>query len=41
MPPIRYEMANRAMKKTLTIPKWLNDLAEERGVNYSRLLQKL
>lgn len=39
MPPIRDEMANRAVKKTLTIPKWLNDLAEERHVNFSHLLQ--
>ena len=40
MPPIRDEMANRSVKKTLTIPKWLNDLAEENDVNYSRILQE-
>ncbi|MBU2703805.1 hypothetical protein Ga0466249_004955 [Sporomusaceae bacterium BoRhaA] len=28
MPPVRDEMANRALKKTLSIPQWLNDLAE-------------
>ena len=39
MPLIRDEMANRAVKKTLTIPKWLNDLGEERKVNFSQLLQ--
>ena len=39
MPPVRDEMAERAVKKTLTIPKWLNDLAEENKVNFSRILQ--
>lgn len=39
MPLIRDRMANRAVKKTLTIPKWLNDLAEERGLNFSHILQ--
>lgn len=40
MPPVRDEMANRAVKKTLTIPQWLNDIAERRKVNYSHLLQE-
>ena len=39
MPPFRDEVEQRAVKKTLTIPKWLNDLAEERGVNFSHILQ--
>ncbi|ADG83319.1 type II toxin-antitoxin system HicB family antitoxin [Thermincola potens] len=39
MPLIRDEMANKAVKKTLTIPKWLNDLAEKKQVNFSHLLQ--
>lgn len=39
MPLIRDEMANKAVKKTLTIPKWLNDLGEEKKVNFSQLLQ--
>ncbi len=39
MPFIRDEMASRAVKKTLTIPKWLNDLAEEKQVNFSHILQ--
>ncbi|MDD2215264.1 MAG: type II toxin-antitoxin system HicB family antitoxin [Eubacteriales bacterium] len=39
MPPVRKEMMNRSVKKTLTIPKWLNDIAEEKGVNYSHILQ--
>ena len=33
------EMAEKAVKKTLTIPKWLNDVAEENNVNFSRILQ--
>jgi len=37
--PIRDELANRAVKKTLTIPKWLNDEAEKAGVNFSQVLQ--
>jgi len=39
MPPFRHALAQRAVKKTLTIPKWLNDLAEEKGVNFSQVLQ--
>lgn len=39
MPPVRDEMENRAVKKTLTIPKWLNDAAEEKQVNFSQVLQ--
>lgn len=29
----------KAVKKTLTIPSWLNDLAEENHINFSGLLQ--
>jgi hypothetical protein len=32
-------MEDRAIKKTLTIPKWLNDLAEKNRVNFSHILQ--
>ncbi|APC46477.1 MULTISPECIES: type II toxin-antitoxin system HicB family antitoxin [Aeribacillus] len=39
MPPFRHEMENKAVKKTLTIPKWLDDLAKEHNVNYSQILQ--
>lgn len=39
MTPFRDAMENRAVKKTLTIPAWLNDAAESRGVNYSQILQ--
>lgn len=39
MPLIREEMANKAIKKTLTIPYWLNKLAEDKKVNFSQTLQ--
>ncbi|MBF4696087.1 type II toxin-antitoxin system HicB family antitoxin [Fusibacter ferrireducens] len=39
MKPVRDYMQNKAIKKTLTIPKWLNDIAVENDVNFSQLLQ--
>ena len=30
---------NKSVKKTLTIPAWLNDMATERGINFSQVLQ--
>ncbi len=30
----------KAVKKTLTIPAWLNDLAVERNYNFSQILQE-
>lgn len=30
---------SRAVKKTLTIPAWLNSLAVDRGINFSQVLQ--
>ncbi|HZK54255.1 MAG TPA: type II toxin-antitoxin system HicB family antitoxin [Desulfosporosinus sp.] len=39
MPAFRDQMENKAIKKTLTIPKWLNDLAEQKNVNFSHVLQ--
>ncbi|MBR1810753.1 MAG: type II toxin-antitoxin system HicB family antitoxin [Clostridia bacterium] len=30
---------NKAIKKTLTIPSWLNTMAERKGVNFSQVLQ--
>lgn len=36
---IRDKMQNKAIKKTLTIPQWLNDIAEYNRVNYSQILQ--
>ncbi|ABO50079.1 protein of unknown function UPF0150 [Desulforamulus reducens MI-1] len=35
----RQENDNRAVKKTLTIPNWLNSKAEKAGVNFSQTLQ--
>lgn len=40
MPPFREAIRQKPVKKTLTIPQWLNDLAEREGVNFSHLLQK-
>lgn len=31
---------NKAVKKTLTIPAWLNTMAERQGINFSTVLQK-
>lgn len=39
MPLVRDEIENKSIKKTITIPKWLNDLAEDKNVNFSKLLQ--
>lgn len=36
----RRENDNRAVKKTLTIPSWLNTQAEKAGVNFSQILQE-
>ena len=30
----------KAIKKTLTIPQWLNTLAEREGINFSKVLQQ-
>ena len=32
--------SNKAIKKTLTIPEWMNTLAEERNINFSKTLQE-
>jgi len=39
MPLVLDQEANRSVKKTLTIPKWLNDLAEMNRINFSHTLQ--
>lgn len=39
MLPVRDQMRNKAVKKTLTIPRWLNDIATKNNVNFSQLLQ--
>lgn len=40
MKDILKEYDNKAIKKTLTIPSWLNKLAEEKKVNFSQVLQE-
>ena len=39
MSPFRAKQANKYVKKTLTIPEWLNIEAEHAGVNFSQVLQ--
>lgn len=39
MPIVRNEIENYAVKKTLTIPQWLNKIAEDKKVNFSQVLQ--
>ena len=39
MPSIRLAKANRAVKRAVTLPAWLNAAATERGVNFSQALQ--
>jgi len=39
MPPVRDRINNKVVKKTLTIPQWLNIEAERQGVNFSLILQ--
>lgn len=31
--------SNKAVKKTLTIPEWLNEAASAQGINFSQVLQ--
>ena len=39
MPLVRNELDEQSVKKTLTIPMWLNKLAEKENVNFSKILQ--
>lgn len=34
-----YLLRSKAVKKTLTIPSWLNDQATSKGINFSAVLQ--
>ncbi len=36
----RKKYQSQPVKKTLTIPKWLNDLGVQRKINFSKLLQE-
>lgn len=40
MPAVRDRINNSYVKKTLTIPAWLNQAAEAENVNFSQLLQE-
>ena len=40
MPTVREKLNNKYIKKTLSIPQWLNAEAEHAGVNFSQILQK-
>lgn len=39
MPPFRDKLTNRFVKKTLSLPAWLADLADRDGVNCSKIFQ--
>lgn len=39
MPLVRNELDEQSVKKTLTIPQWLNKLVEKENVNFSKVLQ--
>ena len=36
---VKNDLDNRAVKTNVTLPAWLKDLAEEKGVNYSKVFQ--
>ena len=36
----KFERRTKAVKKTLSIPEWLNEEAERRHINFSSVLQK-
>lgn len=40
MPLVRSCVQRATFKKTLTNPKWINDLAEENNINFSQVLQE-
>ncbi|WP_067936989.1 type II toxin-antitoxin system HicB family antitoxin [Alicyclobacillus kakegawensis] len=39
MPPVREEMAHKAVNTTVTLPRWLKNAAKEHGLNLSEVLQ--
>ena len=39
MPSVRMAGVNRSVSRTVTLPAWLNAAAQERGVNFSQVLQ--
>lgn len=40
MPPVRDRIRNHFVKKTLSIPSWLNESAVAAGINFSQTLQE-
>lgn len=40
MPPYRENSLERSVKKTVTLPRWLEEAAAEQKVNFSRVLQE-
>ena len=38
--PLAFKQRTKAVKKTLSIPQWLNDEAEKRHINLSSVLQQ-
>lgn len=40
MPPFRERMANKAVTKSVTIPRWLDTLAKKENVNFSHIFQQ-
>lgn len=40
MPSIRMRAANQSVKRTVTLPAWLNAKAMEKNVNFSGILQE-
>lgn len=40
MKPFREKMDEKFIKKTLSIPNWMNTVAEEQGINFSQTLQE-
>ena len=39
MPVIREAIENYSVKKTLSVPQWLNRIAEQNNINFSQVLQ--
>ena len=37
--PLAFKARTKAIKKTLTIPQWLNEEAEAHNINFSKVLQ--
>lgn len=38
--PLAFQKRTKSVKKTLTIPEWLNNEAEKRHINFSSVLQQ-